>query len=136
MTHTIEGLKSAADTTKQIITLSTAIVGLTATFAKEFKVGPGVPSVPTTLACSWVFLIVAVLAGIATLMAITGSLSKIDQGVEEWNGRSLYDANSINIRVPAIPMIIFFILGLVFTVFAGSSRLGSQVSGNFEGILY
>jgi hypothetical protein len=34
-----EGLKSAADATKQIMTLSTGITALTVTFAKEFKTG-------------------------------------------------------------------------------------------------
>ena len=54
MSQSVEGLKAAADLTKQIITLATGVAGLTVTFAKEFKRGTDLPS-PLALQLSWVF---------------------------------------------------------------------------------
>lgn len=120
MAHSVEGLKSAADTTKQIATLSTAIIGLTVTFANEFASG-GRPKIPLILELSWLFLLFSVVAAVATLMAITGSLSRIDQGLIEIQGQNTLDATSKNIKIPAVVMIVCFVLGLLFTILAGSS---------------
>ncbi len=121
MAQTVEGLKAAADTTKQIITLSTGIMALTVTFAKEFKVGSGALSVPGTLQISWLAFFLAILFAILTLMAVTGSLSQIDRSTDEQAQRALADCNASNIRLPAIAMIICFLVGLALTAIVGSS---------------
>lgn len=121
MAQTVEGLKAAADTTKQIITLSTGIMALTITFAKEFKVGTGALSVPTTLQISWLAFFLAILFAVLTLMAVTGSLSQIDCSADEKTRRELADCNASNIRLPAIAMVICFLAGLALTAIAGSS---------------
>jgi hypothetical protein len=121
MGQPVEGLKAAADTTKQIITLSTGIMTLTITFAKEFKVGGGNLSVPVTLQISWAFFFLSILCAVGTLMAITGSLGEIDQSSAAARRRKLADCKAANIRRPAIGMIICFLAGLALTGFAGSS---------------
>ena len=120
MAQTIEGLKAAADTTKQIITLSTAVISLTVTFAKEFKTGANL-SVPITLQISWFFFLFSIIGAIWTLMAITGSLSQIDRGVTQVGSTNCLDVNAANIRIPSLIMLLGFLIGLALTGVAGSS---------------
>lgn len=121
MSQSVEGLKAAADTTKQIITLSTGIMALTITFAKEFKVGSGSLSVPLSLQFSWLAFFLAIFFAVVTLMALTGSLSQIDRSNSVAVQRRLANCNASNIRLPAVAMILFFLAGLALTGFAGSS---------------
>lgn len=65
----------AADTTKQLITLSTAIITLSVTFAKDII---GLNDYPKDLlAWTWGVFIASLCFGIFTLMALTGSLQPI-----------------------------------------------------------
>jgi hypothetical protein len=121
MAQSVDGLKAAADTTKQIITLSTGIMTLTVTFAKEFKVGDGSLSVPLPLQISWGAFFLAILFAVFTLMAVTGSLSLIDRTSGIAARRKLANCNASNIRIPAALMIICFLIGLALTAIAGSS---------------
>ena len=121
MAQSVDGLKSAADTTKQIITLSTGIIALTVTFAKEFKVGAGLLTVPLSLQFSWIAFFLSILFAVLTLMAVTGSLSQIDCSTDAATQRGLADCNASNIRWPAILMIFSFLVGLALTAIAGSS---------------
>jgi hypothetical protein len=120
MAQSVEGLKSAADTTKQIATLSTGIIGLTVTFANEFTGKGGHPLTPLLLQLSWLFLVFSVISAVVTLMAITGSLSKIDQGITMFEDQNLVDANSKNIKLPGVVMLFSFVIGLSLTGIAGS----------------
>jgi len=72
----LESLKFAGETTKQIITLATGVSTLTLTFAEKFKPASSTLSVPFTLKLSWGVFGLAVLFGVITLMAITGSIMK------------------------------------------------------------
>ena len=66
----------AADSTKQLITLSTAILTLTITFGKDVlqKVDSGTKQ---NLTYSWVVYLVSIFFGILTLLALTGTLDPI-----------------------------------------------------------
>lgn len=110
---TTDGLKAAADTTKQIITLSTGIIALTVTFAKEFKPANTDLTVPASLEYAWLFFGLCLLFGVWTLMAITGSLSQVDM-----DGQAR-DANTSNIRIPSVLMILCFLVGVTLTILAG-----------------
>ena len=108
-----KGLDRAYETTKQVITLSTGIIALTVTFAKEFKVSDTDLSVPLSLKISWLLYCAALVFGVWTLMAITGTLDELDRGGEEANrGRT-------NIRIPAGVMILAFVGGVVTTIWSG-----------------
>lgn len=104
----------AQETSKQLITLATAIIGLTITFAKDF-VGR-VHGVPRVLAViSWTLFLISIGFGLLTLMALTGSL-------EENGSRTRHSAPSIrgkNITVPAMAQVVLFFLGLVTAVLFG-----------------
>jgi ketosteroid isomerase-like protein len=66
----------AADSTKQLITLSTAILTLTITFGKDVlqKVDSGTKQ---NLTYSWVVYLLSIFFGILTLLALTGTLDPI-----------------------------------------------------------
>lgn len=107
----------AQETSKQLITLATAIIGLTITFAKDF-VG-SVHGCPRFLAIlAWVLLLASVAFGLLTLMALTGSLESSATTVPSIRGR--------NVTRPAVAQIFLFFFGLLtavlFGVLAGSAR--------------
>jgi len=58
--------ESAAETTRQIVALSTGMIGLTITFAQKFQAGIGL------LKFSWVPFGIAAALAVWTLMSITG----------------------------------------------------------------
>ena len=102
---------SAADCAKQLITLSTAILTLEVAFAKNILPAIG-PVAKALIAASWVAPLLSVLAGIWTLLALTGTLgAKKDpsQGA----------INDANIARPAMGQVALFALGLALTVAFG-----------------
>ena len=107
------GLDRAYETTKQIITLSTGIIALTVTFAKEFKTSDTDRTVPLSLKISWLLYCASVIFGVWTLMAITGTLHELDSGGAKTNpgGR--------NITLPAGLMMVAFVGGIVTTIWSG-----------------
>ena len=125
-----EGLKAAADTTKQIITLSTGVITLTITFLEKI-IQPATPAanaaraVPWSMFTAWIFFGLAILAGVITLGAITGSLDALDR---KQNGQPL-DANQAaavaslsqgtNVQRPAVAMYGAFLIALALTIWTG-----------------
>lgn len=102
---------SAADSSKQIITLSTGLLALEITFAKNLFSAVG-PHGKWLLGLSWLLLLLSVFCGVWTLLALTGSLSsKVDL-----TSKATMDAN---VRIPAILQVGFFLFGLALTVAFG-----------------
>jgi len=66
----------ASDSTKQLITLSTAILALTITFNKDVlhNVSAGTRII---LTCAWFVYLLSICLGISTLLALTGTLDPI-----------------------------------------------------------
>lgn len=125
MTET--GTKSAEETTKQIITLSTSMIGLTLTFAEKFNSADAKAIVvPWQLKYSWLAFGLAVTLGVWTLMAITGETNRCTTAAPPGGG-ALIDppnANRSSIRIPASLMIFSFIAGIGLAIGAGFSRFG------------
>lgn len=107
----------AQDLVKQIIALSAGIVTVTITFFKDF-VGPGAPhGAKVLMAISWMFYVLAIVFGIWTMMALTGSLDKMTLNESLDKGQpSIYDKNN---TTPASIHLGCFIIGLGLTVGAG-----------------
>jgi hypothetical protein len=106
----------AQETSKQLITLATAIIGLTVTFGKDFA---GVQGCARFLAIgSWVLFLLSILFGLITLMALTGSLEPQDATPPSIRGS--------NVTAPAAIQILLFFLALlaavVFGIVAGHSH--------------
>jgi ketosteroid isomerase-like protein len=69
-----EAFTFASDTTKQLIALTSAIIAVTVTFAKDiFAIAPGVSKV--ALVVAWLGYITSLVFGVFTLMALTGEIS-------------------------------------------------------------
>jgi hypothetical protein len=97
----------AQELVKQIITLSSAIITVSIAFLKDL-VSNAPDGARTMVAVSWIFFILAVLFGVLTLGALTGSLSNNKASIME-----------TNMRAPAIVHVGSFIIGLVLIVIAG-----------------
>lgn len=107
---------SATDTSKQLITLATGVLALEITFAKDV-----VLKLDATAKCligvSWILLLLSVVAGVWTLLALTGSLGQ----------RTALTPRAIsgsNVRIPAILQILLFLGGLLLTVWFGIRGVG------------
>ncbi|MCU0983756.1 MAG: hypothetical protein MUC89_02285 [Acetobacteraceae bacterium] len=111
-----EGLKSAYETCRQVITLATGIATVTVTFAKEFKpAGMAELAVPWSLQVAWGLYGLAVFFGLWAMLAITGSHNALDQG------RGTTDAMASNIRIPSILMLATFVSAFALTLAAGAA---------------
>jgi hypothetical protein len=99
----------AQDTSKQQITLATGVLALTLTFVKD--IAPADTS-RTTLQFAWILYVVSVLAGVATLMALTGNVADEDGT----GGDSIYSAG---IKLFAIVQVLTFVAALGLTVWFG-----------------
>lgn len=126
----------AADVTKQLITLSTAIITITITFSKDI-INFADNSAKNYLLWAWILFIATVFFGIWTLMALTGTLQPLKKGTS--NNQPEPDANSNpptentieincsintnNIRIPSMIQILCFIVALSFTIVYGYNSL-------------
>jgi hypothetical protein len=102
---------SAGDLAKQLIAVSTGILGLSITFLKD--VVKETPKTPRwALRLSWIVYLLSVICGFWTLMAVTGSIERL-----------LLDKNSPpivqNIRLPAALQIVLFVLASACLVLYG-----------------
>ncbi|MEO1154671.1 MAG: hypothetical protein AAFX59_12505 [Pseudomonadota bacterium] len=117
------GTDAAADTTKQILTLATAIIGLTVTFLDKFRgsAAAGETAPIETLwqiEFSWIAFGTVIFFGLWTLLAITG---EVDKAKLE---KRTPTAMNLNVRLPAFLTIIGFAAGMVFVIWAGLDKFG------------
>jgi len=103
---------SASDTAKQLITLASGILVLEVTFAKNIMDAKLDQTTKYLLAGSWILFLLSVVAGVWSLLALTGSLG---QG-ETLTSKTIYGSN---IRIPAFFQIILFLSGLALSVWFG-----------------
>lgn len=107
---------SASDTSKQLITLATGLLALEITFAKDVIVNLDAAAKCLT-GMSWVLLLLSVIAGVWTLLALTGSLAKMSAPTSQ-------SILGRNVRIPAILQILLFLSGLILTVWFGVRGVG------------
>lgn len=69
----------AQESTKQLITLSTAVIALTITFLTDVVKDAPAGSAPY-LQAAWIFYLVSIVFGVFTLLALTGTLGRPDEG--------------------------------------------------------
>jgi hypothetical protein len=101
----------AKDVSTQLITVSSAIIGLSVTFIKEFKFETG-----KLLAFSWLLYLFSIVFGILTLMFLTGEVAVLAKtnGQFDFSWRALSGAG--------LQIICFFIATLLLAWF-GYSRM-------------
>src|SRR5678815_4077856 len=123
-----EAFTFASDTTKQLIALTSAIIAVTVTFAKDiFAIAPGVSKI--ALVVAWLGYITSLVFGVFTLMALTGEISsspttktdasaaaakpKKARGTGIWSG-SVTTLSAIQILVFLIATGVIVVCGLGF----------------------
>jgi hypothetical protein len=122
-----EGLKAASDVAKQIITLSTGVITVTIAFFDKIQGSSKNPGLHQLITWSWIIFGIGILCAVATLMGVTTSLDGIDQ-ID--NGekpapvapQKLPSAFDVWVVVPAVGMVIAFVLAMGLTIAAGILR--------------
>ncbi len=114
-----------ADWTKQLITLSTAIIALMVTFSKDIIGGTGGNYVYLLLV-TWIFYFASIICGIFTLQALNGNLdprpkrkTDADGNVTETPVPPNLTVNSDNVRSTSLVQIGAFVLALALTCLYG-----------------
>lgn len=107
----------AKETVTQLITLSTAVIGVSITFVKEFDGIAGLKG-NRLLIRSWVVLLASIVCGVWALMSLTGTLART--GVED---SAIY---RFNIALPSILQIALFLAGIGLLVRHAVKRMTDQ----------
>jgi len=103
----LEAVDLAVETTKQLITLSSAIIAIAFTFLKNFEPALAKKRAILNLAVTAHFF--AIVFGVWTLLAVTG-------GVATNEGSASLDIYRISISLPAILQIISFLVGMFMMI--------------------
>ncbi|MEL7980179.1 hypothetical protein E0L35_05905 [Halomonas sp. ATBC28] len=99
----------AADLVKQLITLSTAIIALTVTFAKDIFAENG-DCFSGWLVAAWITYFLSIIFGVWALMALTGTL---DPPKNKSPSLSIQGGNC---RLPTGLQILAFLMGIGLTI--------------------
>lgn len=105
----------AQETTKQIITLSTAVIAFTVTFSKDFIKNASYDS-RAYVTASWILFLQAIFFGLMTHCALTGELGS----ARERGPRRVY---RLHIRLMSFTQILLFTAGLALQVMFAYSEL-------------
>jgi len=112
MDKTIEkAFDFAQEATKQLIALATGVIALTITFLTDVVKTAPAGSVGY-LHAAWVFYLVSIVFGIATLLMLTGNLERPGEGKIP----SIYSGNVV---VPSIIQILTFCAAVALTLTFG-----------------
>lgn len=125
----------AAESTKQLITLSTAIIALTVTFSKDV-IGAINPVAKHLLSFSWVAFILSIVFGVWTMLSLTGTLDPMQQSSAASSTNASQQNTSINgknIRLPSILQILLFLIGLILSIVFGCNSLNSKQPQDVNG---
>ncbi len=109
----------ASDATKQLITLATAILGVSITFAKDI-VGNTTAHRPVLVA-AWFVYVGSIVLGVVALLAMTGTL-------EPKSGTATPSIRGKNVTLPSIGQIILFLAGTVLIVVYGALTLKAHAT--------
>lgn len=99
------------DLTKQVITLSTALIALGVTFMKDFATNAP-DDARLWVARSWIAFLVSVVLGLLTLMACAGILGRSTSAAPA-------DPYRTNARVLSGIQLLSFLVGLTMSIVAG-----------------
>lgn len=113
-------LEGVRDTSKQLITLSTALLGLMISLVKD-ALG-GVVEHRALLVASWLLFLSSTFSGLWLLAALNGTVG----GKSDVDHRSIYKSN---VRIPTTAQVISFALGLTCAALFGLLQSGEPASG-------
>ena len=98
----------AKEVVTQLITLSTALIGVSIAFVADVNKSGPTAADRRWLRRSWIVLLVSVLFGVWALMGLTGTLAGATVAAD-----SIYDSN---IRIPTTLQIVTFVAGLALLI--------------------
>jgi hypothetical protein len=98
----------ARSLSQQLITLSTAIIAVTVTFARDLKIGSS-GAAKHLIRVSWTLYLISILCGVWSLMALTGNLAPAQ-------GTAVLNLQGLNIRIPAGLQVISFLLATIMLI--------------------
>lgn len=105
----------AREMTTQLLTLATAVIGVSATFAKD--ISPQIrKGTRRMLYASWLFFLVSVICGLATLGTMAGFLGRSADAKAS-------DVYNPNITFMAKAQVVCFLVGIILLVVHAISRL-------------
>jgi hypothetical protein len=115
---------AALDLVKQLITLASAILALTATFLKDVLAvfrgkDAALPHPHWTLYVTWILMLLSILFGLLAHGAITGTLDKINLKAEnnsEKNKITIYEGNIV--KLTTAQWMSFFLGAIAMVAFA------------------
>lgn len=113
---TAKAFDFAQDTTKQLITLSTAIIAITITFSNDFVSGTPSGLEIGLIVASWVLYLLSIIFGIGTLMALTGTL---EPKAEDDCDTSI---RGENVTTPSLLQIGSFVLATLVVIIYGAMQ--------------
>jgi ketosteroid isomerase-like protein len=117
----------AADSTKQLITLSTAILTLTITFGKDVLQKVEGPT-KENLTYSWIVYLVSIFFGILTLLALTGTLDPKKKKQQPDPVKSSPTIQGLNIRILSTLQILTFLVATGLVVKSGMGALNTPTT--------
>ncbi len=111
-TRTQKAFEFAVDGTKQLLTLSAAILAVTVTIARD------IAGEPEFLLAAWVTFLVSLVCGVFALYAL---MVELDPGKQGQDRAPTLAASGV--RAPSFAQIGFFLVGVAFLVLFGWSAL-------------
>lgn len=103
----------AADVTKQLIALSTAIISLCVAFTDKIFSSYAAQSHSTTLLIALCCFVVSIVLGIFTLMALAGHLGKPTSDGSTTNQSPIYEGN---VRFFSIGQMLTFVIAIIIAM--------------------
>lgn len=111
----------AQDVTKQLLTLSTAVVTITVAFLKDIaKDAPDDARIALYIA--WVLFALAIIAGVATLLNLTGHVGTADADTSK-------GIDTKGIKIFAIAQVVLFVAAILATIYFGARSFDASSSG-------
>lgn len=105
----------ATEVVKHLLTLATGVVALTITFTKDLNAKPTSAQV-WLMESSWALLLLSIIFGLATMMALTGTIAK----TTPLSASSIYGSN---VRIPMGLQLLTFVLGMALAIGYGWSAV-------------
>jgi len=112
-TTKLKSFDFASDLTKQLLSLSTILIGISITFFEKFNCS----NLYWIIILSWSFLFISIIFGILSLMGLTGSLGRI-KDLKAFDSTNIYNRN---IRVVSGLQIVTFLTGILLLIIYSSS---------------
>ncbi len=115
----------AKDSTKQLITLGTVIVTATIAVAGAFSENLPEDTRPFIIAM-WLTYVISIIAGAATLLALTGTLEPLTKDGEEGSAEPVSTAETqpstrgTNVTTPSKIQVVTFLLGTILAAVTGA----------------